>query len=234
TGPAWPGGRDAGQNVLLPYFAAQGIRRLDALVLSHDDRDHTGGAATLLDAMRVARIDASFAPPNAAQHPCLAGTHWDWDGVRFEYLSPHSEATAHAAHDNDRSCLLRIRAADGTALLLTGDIGEAFETALLAQGADFSADFVQAAHHGSAHSSSPAFVAATGARHVLISAGFHNTFGHPAEATLARWRARGAHIWRTDEEGAITFDLSQNATITTERRTHPRYWRAAPPNTPAD
>ncbi|MBR4876833.1 MAG: DNA internalization-related competence protein ComEC/Rec2, partial [Rhodocyclaceae bacterium] len=132
-------------------------------------------------------------------------------------------------HDNDRSCLLRIRAADGTALLLTGDIGEAFEAALLAQGVNVAADFVQAAHHGSARSSSPAFVAATGARHVLISAGFHNAFGHPAEATLARWRTRNAHIWRTDEEGAITFDLTQNGTITSERRTHPRYWRPTPP-----
>ena len=71
--------------------------------------------------------------------------------------------------------------------------------------------------------------AATGARHVLISAGFQNAFGHPAEATLERWRARNARIWRTDEEGAITFDLTQNANITTERRTHPRYWRPAPP-----
>lgn len=233
TGPAY-GERDAGQNVLLPYFAAQGIRRLDALVLSHDDRDHTGGAASLLAAMPVARIDASFAPQNAAHRPCLAGTHWEWDGVRFAYLSPHSEEAPATTHDNDRSCLLRIRAADGTTLLLTGDIGEAQEAALLAQGAEFAADFVQAAHHGSAHSSSPAFVAATGARHVLISAGFHNAFGHPAEATLARWRARGAHIWRTDEEGAITFDLTQNANITSERRTHPRYWHPAPPNTPAN
>jgi competence protein ComEC len=59
-------------------------------------------------------------------------------------------------------------------------------------------------HHGSAYSSSPAFIAAVHPRYVVVSVGRHNIFGHPAPSTLATLKRFGARVYRTDENGAVT------------------------------
>jgi competence protein ComEC len=75
---------------------------------------------------------------------------------------------------------------------------------LLASGADLRADVVKAPHHGSRTSSTAAFIRATGAKHVVFSAGRGNRWGFPHPEVVARWQAGGAKIWRTDD-GAVTF-----------------------------
>ena len=51
AGPAPRGGVDAGASVVAPSLAALGMRRLDALVISHGDNDHAGGARALVAAL---------------------------------------------------------------------------------------------------------------------------------------------------------------------------------------
>ncbi|MGN2393732.1 hypothetical protein, partial [Pelomicrobium sp. G1] len=64
-------------------------------------------------------------------HACRAGEGWDWDGVRFEFLSPAASDYADPRQDdNALSCVLRIAAADGS-VLLPGDIGRAVERRLV-------------------------------------------------------------------------------------------------------
>jgi competence protein ComEC len=84
-----------------------------------------------------------------------------------------------------------------------GDTGAATERALLDSGAGLAATVLKAGHHGSASSTSPEFLAAVGPRLVLVSAGEGNTYGFPSPDVLARCRAAGAEILRTDLDGAV-------------------------------
>jgi competence protein ComEC len=85
-----------------------------------------------------------------------------------------------------------------------GDTGEASEARLLAAGDDLHADAVKVGHHGSRYASTLSLVNAVQPRLAVISVARHNTFGHPASATVDAWRNAGADVLRTDRCGAIS------------------------------
>ena len=114
AGPDYSRETDAGQRVLVPLLRALG-ERVDTLVLSHRDSDHTGGAAAVLRMQGSAALLSSLEPTHELQvlRPgarCEAGQHWDWDGVRFELLHPAAADYEVAARPNALSCVLRVAA----------------------------------------------------------------------------------------------------------------------------
>jgi competence protein ComEC len=252
TGPARPDGYDAGEDVVVPALHALGVRRLDAIVLSHGDNDHAGGFAAVAAAfpprvawgpegMPAGRFALRESPPRGplqsqsspsrlppSHRDCRAGVHWRWDGVDFAFLHP---PPWFPYLDNDSSCVLRVRAGGGATALLPGDVDAVVERDLVRRGrAALRADVVLVAHHGSRGSSDPAFVAATGARWALVSAGYRNRFGHPSPLAVARWRAAGARVETTALTGAQSVGLTaRGAAFTGERRRRPRLWSAHPP-----
>lgn len=235
TGPRYGQLADAGERVLVPYLQGEGVRALDVLVLSHDDIDHTGGAASLLAALpaRAVMVSAPLKNPetlgvSGEPHPCRAGDTWDWDGVRFEILWPALASSA--ISDNDSSCVLRV-SAGSKRLLVTGDVERVGERALLRLGGALQSDVVVVPHHGSRSSSSLAFVAATRPAHAFFAVGATNPFGHPHPKILARWVAAGARPWRTDRDGALVADFGPHGVhVTSVRRRAPRYWHATAPD----
>ncbi|QCO67425.2 DNA internalization-related competence protein ComEC/Rec2 [Luteimonas yindakuii] len=224
-GPAVPDGYDAGERVVLPALHALGARRLHALVASHADLDHAGG----LPAVRRQFPDAAlFAPEHAGIEgtaPCLAGAGWQVDGVTFRFLHPPLHFPDFR---NEASCVLRVETMHG-AVLLAGDIGAVVERELArADPVAVRADVVLAAHHGSGKSSDPLFVAATGARHALVSTGHGNRFGHPQAEAVVRWEEAGAQVHDTAAAGALRVRLDARGITVEERRaSHPRLWDAA-------
>ncbi|MEB1528572.1 DNA internalization-related competence protein ComEC/Rec2 [Xanthomonas sp. WHRI 7945] len=225
AGPAIKDGYDAGERAVVPALHALGVARLDRAVISHGDNDHAGGFDAVRAALPVALAEAPAGAPVRVDRPCLAGTAWEWDGVRFRFLHP---TPGFPYLGNESSCVLRVESAHG-AMLLTGDIGEVVESRLLRQRPqDLRAEVVLAPHHGSAHSSQPAFVAATGARLALVSAGDGNRFGHPRPAVVARWQASGAEVATTPQGGALRVWLGQAGLQLRERRPwRARLWDAA-------
>ena len=103
-------------------------------------------------------------------------------------------------------------------MLLPGDIGEVVERRLLRRPGWLRADVVVVPHHGSAGSSSPAFVAATGARLALVGAGYDNRFGHPRADVVRRWKEHGAEVLVTPQSGAIRVWLDRDRVEVRERR----------------
>lgn len=197
--------RDAGDSVVVPVLRAAGIRQLDALLISHDDLDHAGGAATVLRAYPGTVLVGGNAVRLAAARarPCVAGEAWLWDGVRFSILNPPAGAQL---SDNDASCVLRVDAAGGS-VLLPGDVQLRQEAVLAARGALAPVDLLLAPHHGSRSSSGPALVAATRPRVVVFSAGYMNRWGFPAEVVRERWEHAGACTFDTSATGALVFVL---------------------------
>ena len=226
AGPAFGAGADSGGRIVVPALRAAGVARIDAVVLSHEDADHTGGALTVLETFEVDALHSSLPAAHplhslAAARRCAAGQAWTWDGVRFEFLHP---AAGHSYRRNDSSCVLRIEAAGG-AVLLTGDIERAAEGVLTStQLQKLKADVLLVPHHGSRTSSSAPFIAAVAPRWAVVTAGYRNRFGHPSAEVLERYRMAGVRVVRTDLDGATSIHLEDGISILTERARRGRYW----------
>jgi len=236
AGPLLGPDTDSGERIVLPYLRASGVRRLDAMVVTHNDLDHAGGAISVLEALEVDEFLSSLAPGSpvrvAAGHaqPCLAGRAWTWDGVRFEMLHPAAEDYAIARRANDLSCVLRV-SAGAQSILLTGDIERAAEAAVVrrAAAAPPGAQALLAPHHGSRTSSTPAFLDAVAPRLAVFPVGYRSRFGHPHREVLARYGERGIEVRRTDLEGAVTLRLGGAVpAVESERARRGRYWLAKP------
>lgn len=230
TGPQFSPDANSGNRILLPYLRAAGVRRLDGLILTHQDKDHSGGALSLLDGLPVAWTASSLPAEHPfreapGHRPCVDGQAWEWDGVRFEMLHPDAAGYAAARQkSNDMSCVLKVTAAHGSALL-TGDIETISELALSKRhGARLRSDVLLAPHHGSRTSSSPEFIAAVGADTVIFPVGYRNRFRHPNAEVWRRYEATGARLLRTDRDGAVTAELAASAGLTLQRETRRRYW----------
>jgi competence protein ComEC len=235
TGPAYAPDANAGNRVILPYLKARGIGALDGMIVSHSDADHSGGALTLLDGIRVGWVLSSLWPNHpialaARQHVhCVAGQGWSWDGVRFEMLHPLSSSYADTAlKPNARGCTLKITAG-GKSMLLAADIEAAQEAALLQRDRGrLQADVLLAPHHGSGTSSTPAFLLAVQPSVAVFQVGYRNRYHHPKQEVYERYGAQGVRRLRTDESGAVTIDFSNGAGqgigIASYRIEHRRYW----------
>ena len=236
TGPQYSPESDAGARVLLPLLRARGETKVDLLVLSHRDTDHVGGAASLLGTVPgrggwglVREISSSLEPGHpllqrgVPQHRCDAGEQWDWDGVHFELLHPPAADHERGLKPNALSCVLRVQAADGRSVLLTGDIEAPQEAALVERlGPALRSDVLLVPHHGSRTSSSPAFIDAVAPRIAVVQAAYRSRFGHPAPDIVARYTARGIAVARSDSCGAWT--LAPSGATACERLASARYW----------
>ncbi|MGD0969593.1 MAG: MBL fold metallo-hydrolase, partial [Candidatus Aquilonibacter sp.] len=145
-------------------------------------------------------------------HP-RAGNVWHTnDGVTLTFIGPSLPFIGgkNAINDNSIAFILQYKQ---FRMLLTGDAGVAAEQRFLAEGVDLHADVLKVGHHGSAYSSSPGFIAAAHPRYAIISVGRHNMFGHPAPSTIATLQRRGALVYRTDQNGAITLTTNGHSLL---------------------
>ncbi len=231
TGPAFTEQIDAGGRIVVPYLRAAGVSRLDGLIVSHDDSDHSGGALSVLQAIPVEWL-ASSLPQNhairmaaARSRLCSAGDRWEWDGVSFEFLHPQpADYNDSSAKDNDRSCVLRIVSPYGS-ILLPGDIEKRAESRLLQFSGNLRTDILIAPHHGSRTSSTSEFVQAVAPGLTVFPVGYRNRFGHPHPAVSARYRQAGSRTLRTDLSGALLIDLNPaGIQVKSWREVSRKYW----------
>ena len=228
AGPMYSQESDAGHRVLAPLMKALDVR-LDTLVISHRDTDHSGGAFAVLAMQPGASLLSSVGAQHALNgarsvQPCLAGQRWQWDGVDFEILHPPADDYADKQKTNAMSCTLRV--ANGSqAALLTGDIEQPQEASLVAYGAPLRAQWLLVPHHGSKTSSSAAFLDAVQPRFAMVQSGYRNRFGHPASPVLVRYQERGIAVVDTPHCGASRWQSWQPDHMTCEREVQHRYWR---------
>lgn len=225
-GGGLPGDFDVGGRVLLPALARLGVRRLDAVVLTHPDRDHCGGLADLAGWLPISEVWMARATPSG---PCVdrlrrvpgavvdelaRGDRRVLGRWRLQVLWPEAGTEVRVGEsDNERSLVLLARTS-GRRVLLTGDIGATTERRLLRRDRpELSAQVLKIAHHGSKSSSTEAFLQAVEPRWALISAGAANPYGHPSSSVLERLSRRRAWILRTDRHGLVWLRFPENGPI---------------------
>jgi competence protein ComEC len=240
TGPRFSETADAGNRIVAPMLRANGIARLDGLIVSHQDSDHSGGALSLLQTVPVQWVSSSLktdhpivrarAERGEAAWRCLSGQTWTWDGVEFEMLHPvDANYVNPKLRPNDLSCVLRVSNPAGS-VLLTGDIEARTESDLIRrEPTRLHSDLLVVPHHGSRTSSTSAFIASVRPEVAAFTPGYRNRFNHPRPEIVERYVAAGVHNYRTDYDGALTFTFADGSSRVPRReRAHDaRYWRDA-------
>ncbi len=223
-GPRGPQG-DAGRRVVVPFLRNQGATQLAAIVATHGHLDHFGGLPAVLDAFDPAFVlepgqpvpDAGYLgflgaveADGAEWRPARRGDRMELDGVTIEVVSPDSGWLMAQTDINEASVVLLVTY--GTArLVFAGDAGIPTETQLA--GRIGRVTLLKVGHHGSRGSTSDRWLDELQPVNAVISVGAKNRYGHPAPETLARLRAHGVTVLRTDERGTITLTVSSHGTL---------------------
>ncbi len=214
------GGFDAGERIVAPYLWSQKIMTVDYIALSHPDLDHFGGldfiaknfAPRAFWTTGVASPDVSYArfidDLARAKIPMVqvraTAPVASLGGVAIASLNGNTGA---ATSHNNSSMVLRFGFGD-TSLLFTGDIESAGERAMLANHGDLRATILKVPHHGSATSSTAAFIAAVHPAAAVISDGYLNSFHFPSPAVVERYVEADTILTRTDLDGAVMVDAT--------------------------
>lgn len=233
TGPVYTENFDAGTALIVPYLQSQGLAELDNIVVSHNDSDHSGGLPGILASTKVDRLLLGepekyhrVTSAQAVSDPSITYCHeapsWEWDGVKFRFITWPVDAAAKA---NNHSCVLLVEY-EGHKIMLTGDIEKDVEHRLIANDSLMPVDVLFAPHHGSHTSSTTEFVAQTQPQYVIYSAGYHNQHGHPHRDVQDRYRAINAHPFNTAFSGALEFNWNDGKLqLPGEyRKLQKRYW----------
>jgi competence protein ComEC len=191
------------------FLRYRGIKKIDALVLSHGSLDHTGGLNRILNDFNVreiwdnSRLIYSDGLPNDIVHRRLErGDTAEGSGYRITVLHPYYGfyTMFSGSDENNDSLVIRI---DGikNSFLFTGDIEQEAQEDLWHLGRHLKSNVIKVPHHGSRTSASEIFFSAVSPEIAVISAGRKNRHGHPHDEMLQL--LEGARVLRTDIDGAI-------------------------------
>ena len=223
------GGNVEDSNLIYSYLQKRGIKHLDYVVCTHAHEDHVGG---LSGALTYATVGTAFSPVTEydtkafrnfvgkveAQGKSLtvpaAGDHFFLGSAEVTVLGPLQEYD----ETNDTSIVLRIVYGE-ISFLFTGDMESSAEADLLDAGVELKSTVLKVGHHGSNTSSSYRFLREVAPTYGVISVGTDNSYGHPHEEILSRYRDADVKLYRTDLQGDIicTSDDGKTLTFTTKK-----------------
>ncbi|WP_249029866.1 DNA internalization-related competence protein ComEC/Rec2 [Tannockella kyphosi] len=178
---------DVATSTVIPYLRSIGISSLDAVFISHDDYDHSGGLESLeanFDVKEVIREDQDIS--------------YTYGDVFIELL----QIPRDSSEGNESSLIMYVTVQEDT-YLFAGDIGYEIEELLIDYYPDLQVDVLKVSHHGSSSSSSDAFLAWLQPNVALISCGLDNSYGHPSDIVLERFESLGIPVYRSDLMGMV-------------------------------
>ena len=212
---------DDGEYVL-QYLRRHDVARIDHLVTSHNDADHIGGNAAIIEYYETEAdgIGAVYDPGIAASTQTYAeyldaveeydvtlyetreGDTLSFGEVDVDVFGP-PEPYLEGEARNENSIVLRVTHGQ-TSFLLSGDAEDDQEEYLVdAYGDELESTVLKAGHHGSSSSSGEAFLDAVRPRAVVVSSAYDSRYGHPTEAVLDRLSERSVPTYWTATHGDV-------------------------------
>lgn len=238
TGPEVKGVFSSAESVLLPNLRALGISRIDTLVISHADSDHSGGIDLLLKELDIGRILTG--EPDAIRKKLEAGSkvsiqNCAGEGMLAGELSLSFWQAKGDFEGNNASCVLTAWQAEaGVEWIFPGDISASVETLYLeSRGGRVPNNeprerVVIAPHHGSKTSSSEAWVNGLSPGLVIYTAGYLHRYGHPHKNVTARYRGFGVEALNTACSGSLVMRVADGTLETQEARHSAPFWISGP------
>lgn len=217
---------DVGDDVVVPALRSLGITSIDWLVLTHGDGDHIGGVKEIVKQLPIKHVLYNGKQPNTVMEkelmqliqerkiPIYSAKVSPWlgwsDQVTWEIVHPNVEDVAYL-NDNEASVVLLLYAYGRTALF-TGDLGEEGERKIASLLPE-SIDLLKVGHHGSRGSTTDVLLQKIRPKYAVISVGKNNRYGHPHQEVLQRLNDYQTIVFRTDLQGAITYQITRNGEI---------------------
>ena len=179
---------DIANKKIMPYLNYQGIRKIDVLVLTHNDYDHIGASEELLKQIKVNQIinDNSIKEFSVGK-------------LTFINLNTYD-----GSDENDSSITLYTDIS-GVKFLFTGDISKDIEKQIIKENKTLDIDVLKVAHHGSNTSTSDEFIQSITPQYGIISVGKNNHYGHPNKEVIDTLTKYEVDIYMTCENGTIRF-----------------------------
>ena len=220
------GSFDVGENTLLPYILDKGYNKIDLMIISHFDSDHSLGCAKIIENLTVSNLvltkqleenDIYKHIVSIAKQKKInliyvkAGDVITVNGVKIKILHPQEKLIAENSINNN-SIVFKLEY-KSFSILFTGDIENIAEEVILSKNINLKADILKVAHHGSKTSSSQRFIEAVSPKIALIGVGKNNMFGHPNREVIERLQSYGTKIYRTDECGEISIMVNNRGKI---------------------
>jgi competence protein ComEC len=217
---------DMGRSVVAPYLWNRGIRTIDYVIATHPQLDHVGGLTYVLRHFNVRhvwgsgdarqevfyqRLTETLAQQGLTEHVVRAGRDTVMLGdCALKVLNPPAPPVQRQASSrrleghrlNNRSVVTQVTC--GTHKMLFAADVEQEALSLMSQDEQSErVDVVKVPHHGAGSSLQPEWLDRINPAYAVISVGRHNSYGHPADAVLQAYRARGISVYRTDRDGGV-------------------------------
>ena len=211
-----------GKSVLKPYLLKNGCKEVSGAIATHNHTDHYLGLCQLSDYMKIDRaiMSSGYREQRAEIKDEIAAEKFYFinnndkivlsDDAYITVLWPNPGVTMTDEEDENQVSLVLMLHYGDVKVLITGDIDEECEKMLLDKygGDELKCDILKVAHHGSKYSTSQEFLDAVRPEIAVISVG-KNNYGHPSDEVIARLRAMNCQVYRTDEVGAIGFNIKR-------------------------
>ncbi len=207
------GGEDdrAAADAAAQCLLSQGITQLDALILTHYDLDHAGGAPLLLSRIPAGQLYLPDITADNQIRQVLENTYGDkilWIRQQFQLTLGQAICTLYPGDETqnaNESSMCILFQAENCDILITSDRDGTGERQLLKEAELPELEVLVVGHHGSKYATSLELLQATRPDYGVISVGEANQYGHPTQETLDRLRLYGCQVQRTDLQGTIIF-----------------------------
>lgn len=210
VGDKYPSGFNLGDAVVLPYLRTLTASKIDKLIISHQDSDHSGGLAAVVKQMSVGELISNYSSSKNNWQHCHETKSWQWDGVVFYFLQPEYISNL---SENNRSCVLVIEN-QYQRIILPGDIEKKIEIKYISKlKKDRKSTILISPHHGSKTSSSLRFLKTISPDAVIISSGKNNRYHFPHKKIIDRYSAMGAQIYNTATCGMSSWHMTKSLNI---------------------